>query len=138
VYKRFLKNRKFENSMVILNTPIVKTSILLSQIRALDVNIQGVLSTQLNFTPLILSLTQKEDRKNLNVANSIGNLPIDLKEINSILDNNIEYSWVNYSIIVGMEYLTNSLKLFEDLKIRDNQIVYPITIYKVKKYSFEK
>jgi hypothetical protein len=47
-YKRFLRSKTFDGGIVILNTPIIKTSILLSQIRALDINIEGAISTQLN------------------------------------------------------------------------------------------
>lgn len=137
-YKWFLKNRNFKNSVLILNTPIVKSSILLSQLRALDVELDTVLSTQLNYTPLILSLTQKHDRKNVYMANAIGNIPTSLKEINSLLDNGLEYDWVSYSIILGMEYLIGDISTFTDIKIVGNQIEYPINLYKVRQNSFKK
>lgn len=135
-YKSFLKDRRLRGSVLVLNTPIIKSSILLSQIRSLHIKLDSVISTQLNFTPLILSLTQKEDRKNITMINSIGEIPKDLKEINSILDNSLDYSWVNYSIIVGLEYLTNDKNLFGDLEILNNQIEYPLYKYKVRQNSF--
>jgi hypothetical protein len=138
-YKKFLEsNSKLTNSAVILNTPIVKSSILLSAISGSeDIYISQVVSTQLNYTPLLFLLTQKLDRKKLVVANSIGKLPKDLEEYNTLMGNNILYSWVNYSTVVGIEYLvTNNIKLFEDLSIEDSQVIYPVKLYKVGDNSF--
>ena len=139
-YKRFLKNTKrFYRSTVILNTPIVKSSILLSAMNALDLNVKLILSSQLNYTPLLLSLTQEHDRRNIIIANSIGKLPIELQEYSQLMGNNISYSWVNYSIVLGMEYLlTDNLDLFEDISIQNNQVFYPIELYEVRRNSFKK
>jgi len=138
-YKRFLENnRKLTKAAVILNTPIVKSSILLSAISGSeDIYISKIVSTQLNYTPLLFLLTQKMDRKKLVVANSIGKLPKDLEEYNMLIGNNILYSWVNYSTIVGVEYLVNNnINLFDDLSIQDNQVIYPVKLYKVGDNSF--
>ena len=137
-YRNLLNNKKFKNSKIIINTPIVKSSILLSAISAGSYRIPIVLSTQLNYTPLLFSLTQKQDRKKLVIANSIGKIPDDLQEYNQLIGNNILYSWVNYSSIVGVEYLlTGNIDLFSDLTIDENQIIYPVNLYKVGKYSFK-
>lgn len=139
-YKTILKyhKNKIDNSAVILNTPIVKSSILLSAATAEELEIPLVLSTQLNFTPLLFSLTQVHDRKNLVIASSIGELPADLREYNNILGNNILYNWVNYSCIVAAEYLIHgNINRFEELAIKDNQIIYPVKLYDVKYYSFK-
>ncbi len=138
-YRSFLKNnKKLNNATIILNTPIVKSSILLSAISAEELNLNQIVSTQLNYTPLLFSLTQKQDRKKLIVANSIGILPVDLEEYNQLIGNNLSYSWVNYSSIVGVEYLlSGNIDYFKDLTIEQNQIVYPIKLYKVGNYSFE-
>ena len=137
-YKTFLKkNRRLDNSAVILNTPIVKSSILLSAINAEELNISTIMSTQLNYTPLLFSLTQLADRKKLVVANSIGKIPEELEEYNHLIGNNLSYSWVNYSTIIGIEYLlNNNIAMFEDLSIQDNQVVYPVNLYKVGRHSF--
>ncbi len=138
LYQYFLKgNRYVNNSSIILNTPIVKSSILLSSITAQELSPAMVLSTQLNYTPLIFSLTQTMDRKNLIVANSIGKIPLELIEYSEILGNSISYNWVNYSSIIGAELLsTNNIDFFEDLKIKDNQVVYPVNLYEVNDNSF--
>ena len=138
-YKKFLyNNKKLNNSVIILNTPIVKSSILLSAISASQLHIAKIVSTQLNYTPLLFSLTQKQDRKKLVIANSIGKIPDDLQEYNELIGNNILYSWVNYSSIIGVEYLlTGNIDFFNDLAIEENQIIYPVNLYKVGDNSFE-
>ena len=139
-YKKILKyhKKKIDNSAVILNTPIVKSSILLSAATAEELEIPIVLSTQLNFTPLLFSLTQVNDRKNLVIASSIGELSSDLREFNNLLGNNILYNWVNYSSIVAAEYLLNkNIDMFSELSIKNNQIIYPVKLYDVKYYSFK-
>lgn len=138
-YKFFLENNsRLENSVVLLNTPIVKSSILLSAINGQELMVSKILSTQLNFTPLLFSLTQERDRNKLVIANSIGNIPNDLEEYNNLIGNNLSYSWVNYSTIVGVEYLlNNNIDMFKDLSIKENQVVYPVKLYSVEKHSFK-
>ncbi len=139
-YKRFLRiNNGFNDSTVFLNTPIIKSSILLSQITVAELEVASFLSTQLNYSPLILSLTQKRDRKNVTVASSIGFVPDELLETANLTNSDIQYNWVNYSSIVGVEYLTsNNIELFKDLKIEKDQVIYPVYLYKVMNHSFEK
>ncbi len=139
-YKRFLKIRNgFNDSTVFLNTPIIKSSILLSQITVAELQVKRFLSTQLNYSPLILSLTQKRDRKNVIIASSIGYTPDGLLETANLTNSDIEYNWVNYSSIVGVEYLiSGNIDLFKDLKLEKDQVFYPVYLYEVKKHSFEK
>ena len=139
-YKRFLtpKNRKLKNSTLVVNMPIVKSSIILSQINAKDVKINNILSTQLNYTPLLLSLTQVQDRKHMLIANSIGYTNETIEEYNALLDNDITYNWVNYSTIIGIEYLLqNNINSFKNVYIKNNQVKYLVKLYTTTKYSFE-
>lgn len=137
-YKYFLKNNKhIANSAIVLNTPIVKSSILLSSIIAEQLSPSIILSTQLNYTPLIFSLTQELDRKKLIVANSIGEIPLSLIEYNEILGNSLSYNWVNYSASIGAEFLSEgNIDFFKDLEIKDHQIVYPVNLYEARGNSF--
>jgi len=138
-YKSFLTdNEKIENTVIVLNTPIIKSSILLSAFTAEELNVSKVISTQLNYTPLLFSLTQKIDREKLIVANSIGEIPSELNEHNNLISNNMSYSWVNYAVIVGAEYLiSDNIELFKDLSIEENQVIYPVKLYKVSGNSFD-
>jgi hypothetical protein len=137
-YERILKrNKSITNSTVILNMPIVKSSIVLSQLRAHDMNATKSLSTQINYSPLLFVLTQKEDRKDFYVTNAIDKLPDNIEEMNLLFENDILYNWVNYSTILGLEYLlTDANKLFNKINIVDNQIEYNLKILKAQENKF--
>jgi hypothetical protein len=138
-YKRVVSSirSKLNRTALILNTPIVKSSMLLSALTAESVNPKMVLSTQLNFTPLVFSLTQSADRKSLVIANSIGELPDMLEGYSELLGNNILYNWVNYSSMIAAEYLQmGDISLFKDISIANKQVIYPVKLYKVRKNSF--
>ncbi len=124
-----------------INTPIVKTGMIMSQLTLYDTNATNVLSTQINYDPLILSITQYQDRKNMIIANSITNNNNILIESNSLLGNDIVYDWINYTTTVGVDYFF-SLATREDreykIAIEDNQMIYPIELLKPAKYRFIK
>jgi hypothetical protein len=138
-YKKFIKSHdNLNNATIILNMNIIKNSIFLSQITANDnIKISQALSTQSTYSPLLFSLTQTKDTKKLIVLNSILSINSKLDDINRLLKNNIKYDWVNYSTILGFEYLKykNNI-LFDNIQIKNNQIQYPINIYKTYKNSF--
>ena len=121
---------------IYLNTPVVKSSILLSQFTANDINVSRILSTQINYTPLILSLTQTTDRENLLIANSISEVPIQLKENVYNLGANITYDWLTYSTVVGLDYFASNEKKLEPNIILNQQVIYDIKLYRVKEHSF--
>ncbi len=140
-YARFFKRRHklLQHSTLIINMPIVKSSIVLSQINANDITPARLLSTQINYSPLLLSLTQVHDRQNIRIANSIGKVSTTLEEYNALLDSDIVYNWVNYSTAIGMEYLLHKdITTFEDISLEQNQVQYPIEIYTTTKYSLKK
>ncbi len=139
-YNRFLnrKSKKLTNSSLIINMPIVKSSIILSQISVNDIDVYGILSTQVNYTPLLLSLTQVQDRKNMIVANSISHTNNTIEEYNSLLDNDINYKWVNYSTIIGTQYLVNKdISSFKSVSLENNQMQYPVKLFNTTKYAFK-
>jgi len=138
-FAAFLKRyKKYFHSTLVLNTSIVKSSIILSQLRANNIQFDSILSSQVNYTALLFILTQKEDREKLKLANSIGKLPIKLQGVNLLLNNDILYNWVNYSVIVGVKYLleNGSTKLFKTL-FQNNQVQYTIDILQAQAYKFE-
>ena len=131
-YKAMLNNR-MNNATFVLNTPIVKSSILLSQFRANEIEPSVILSTQLNYNPLIFSLTQKEDRDKLIIMNSISKIESKLLESIDLLDADVRYNWVNYSTFRGIEYLLDPQKKAD---IVDNQMAYGYELKKVGDYAF--
>jgi SRSO17 transposase len=117
--------------------PIIKSSIVLSQLRAHDINVVKALSTQINFSPLLFVLTQKEDRENFYVINAIEKLPSEIEELNLLFENDILYNWVNFSTILGLEYLlSNEMKLFDKINIIDNQVEYNFNIFHTDENKF--
>ena len=142
-FKSFIKrNRRLNDSSIFLNTPLIKTSLLASQFRFYKRQPYALFSTQINYNPLLLSLTQYEDRKNMYIANSIGDSDNKLVAINKLLDNNIVFNWINYSTSIGIDYIyalyfdNNSKRLFNE-NIINNQVRYNIQIVKPTKSAFE-
>lgn len=124
-------NKKIQNGSFILNTPIVKSGMIMSQLTLFDTNITNILSTQINYDPLIFSMTQYRDRKGMVIANSIGKNNNILIEANNLLVNDIVYDWINYATTVGADFLFHLITKSEreyDLPMNDNQIEYPIML----------
>ncbi|GAA7258840.1 hypothetical protein HpCK38_16820 [Helicobacter pylori] len=129
-----------ENADVFLNTPVVKTGLLLSQIGYFKKKSATFLSTQINYNPSLTILTQQRDRKNLYIANSIGKTDQKLIEYGSLLNSDLKYDWVNYSTAIGMEVFyriihPDTLSYFKE-KIIDNQVQYDVKIYQVDTKGF--
>jgi len=134
-------NKKLKKSSIFLNMPIVKSSLLASQLSQYNVEPHVLLSTQANYNPLLLKLTQYKDREYFYIANSISNYDPKLKEINLLLGNNPSFSWIDYSASIGMDYilstqLENGQRVFNE-DIYDNQIKYKVHIEKAGESNFE-
>lgn len=135
-------NYRLNNASIFLNMPLVKSSLLASQIRSFDIKPFNILSTQINYHPMLLTLTQYNDRKNMYIANSISKSIPQITLSNEILGNDIEYDWVNYAVNLGMDFFyTNFINtaanpIFEERMI-NNQIEYKINIIKPSVYKFE-
>ncbi|MFV0482137.1 MAG: hypothetical protein ACK5LP_09145 [Campylobacteraceae bacterium] len=141
-YKGFFENNTNINaSTLYFNTPLVTTSLLASQTRLYKHNPFAMLSTQINYQPMFLTLTQPADRKNFFIASSIGAIKPSLNTMNSNLGNNLEYDWVNYSTSIGTEYLLGRFflpgmhKIFDESVI-NSQVEYKTTVYKAGNYRF--
>ena len=135
------ENEKIVDSTIIINTPIIKTGMILSQLTLYDVNETSILSTQINYNPLLLSMTQYIDRKKMVVANSITEHDNVLIETNALLGNDIEYDWINYTTTIGIDYfyslITDDAKTYYS-KIVDNQVVYEIELLRPARSRFVK
>ncbi len=131
--KHLEENEDIQLGSFFINTPIVKTSMIMSQLTLYDANATNILSTQINYDPLILSMTQYNDRKDMIIANSITEHNNVLIETNSLLSNDIEYDWINYTTTIGLDYffhlLTNEDREY-NVEVIDNQMIYPIELLK--------
>ncbi|MEA2072566.1 MAG: hypothetical protein U9O86_03195 [Campylobacterota bacterium] len=124
-----------------LNTPIIKSGMIMSQLTLYDVNATNVLSTQINYDPLLLSMTQYTDRKEMIVANSITKHNNVLIETNSLLGNDIVYDWINYTTTIGVDYfyslITDEDRTYNTI-VENNQMIYDIELLRPARSKFVK
>lgn len=140
--EHYLKeNEKIIEGSFLINTPIIKTGMIMSQLTLYDTNATNVLSTQINYNPLLLSMTQYRDRKNMIIANSITKQDNMQIEMNSLIGNDIKYDWINYSTIIGVDYfysqVTGEARVY-DFALKDAQIVYDIELLRPMLTRFAK
>lgn len=124
-------NKRISGGSFFVNTPIVKSGMIMSQLTLYNTNSTNVLSTQTNYNPLLLSMTQYQDRKNMIIANSITQNNDELIETNSLLGNDIVYEWINYTTTVGIDYFSyiiSGAKREYNIENVNNQMVYPIVL----------
>ncbi len=134
------KNEKIQFGTFFLNTPVIKSTMVISQLTTYDTNVTNILSTQINYDPLMFSMTQKQDRDNMYIANSININNNTLIEANSLLSNDIVYDWINYASTIGADYFYHAITRAErtyQLPMVDNQVLYPISIVKPSGSRFE-
>lgn len=124
-------NKRISGGSFFVNTPIVKSGMIMSQLTLYNTNATNVLSTQTNYNPLLLSMTQYQDRKNMIIANSITQNNDELIETNSLLGNDIVYEWINYTTTVGIDYFSyiiSGTKREYNIENINNQMIYPIVL----------
>ena len=124
-------NEKINDASFFINTPVIKTGMIMSQLTLYDINTTNILSTQINYDPLILSMTQYRDRKKMIIANSITQENNVLIEANALLHNDIVYDWINYSTTIGIDYfyklITGTPREYK-IPMQENQIMYNIEL----------
>lgn len=133
------------NSYVFLNTAPQKSIQILSNIYYKNINPILILSTQINYNPILIALTQPQALTKLILANSIINPPKELVDIDLLLDSDIKFNWLNYSanILCNKIYntLTNSDLFFMNdflIFIFNNQINYKTELYQIVFNAFKK
>jgi len=138
----YLKEKEeIVNGSFFINTPIVKSGMVMSQLTLYDVNATNILSSQINYDPLLLSMTQYIDRKDMVVANSITKNNNILIETNSLLGNDIVYDWINYTTTVGIDYfyslITDEDRIYTTT-IENNQMIYEVELLQPSRSKFIK
>ena len=136
-FKNIVNDYRLKNSSLFLNTDLVKTSLILSQLRAYDVYPKIIFSTQLNYDPMLMILTQDKDREKLVIANSIDSVDAKLKDEITTFGGNITYEWVDYSTLVGINYLYNDSNSSSiPTQIVDNEVIYTPRLFKSTEVGF--
>lgn len=136
-FKNIIDDQRLMDSTLFLNTNIVQTSIILSQLTVYEIVPKVTLSTQLNYNPLLISLTQENDRNNFVVANSIDKVDEKLEDKISTYNADIVYNWVDYSTLVGINYLYNeNADNLIQTKIIDNEVIYEPKLFISTDFGF--
>ncbi|HIC09784.1 MAG TPA: hypothetical protein EYO61_00295 [Campylobacterales bacterium] len=127
------------HSSFFINTTKVKSSILLAQLTAYDQQPKLILSTQINYSPILLSMTQPIDRENLVTANSISNSHREIADTNYLFNNDIVYDWINYSATIGTDLfyhlITGKPRIYSE-PIENNQVIYTIHMMRSREREF--
>ncbi|WP_170999724.1 hypothetical protein [Campylobacter aviculae] len=141
-YKLFRSQGSLNNSSIFFNTPLIKTALTSSQLRVYNIRPYVLLSTQINYNPAFLNLTQEADRRKFIIANSINNHDDSLSYLNEIFNQNIDYNWVAYATSIGTDYFytnflnQNSQSIFDE-KIENSQVLYKVRLMQGVKANFE-
>ena len=139
-YKELIeKHEDLNQSTMFLNTPVVKSSLFLSQLTLADFKPILILSTQINYSPLLLTLTQYHDRENMVIASSIGSADPFLTENVALVRQDIRFNWLNYATIAGIDTLfnlkTGEQRLTKEVFV-DRSLDYEIRFYEAGLYRF--
>ena len=123
-FKNIVVDSRLRNSSIFLNVDIVKSSLIMSQLRANDIY------------PKFIFSTQDKDREKMVLANSIEKIDNKLRDEILNFGGNINFEWVDYSTLVGANYLVNGNNNLIPTKIVENQAVYTPRLFKSTEYGF--
>lgn len=140
IVKHLAKPSAFSKKSIMIHLPVVKTAMLTAQMTFTGVKELNILSTQMNFDPTLLTLTQIADRKNMIVANSIIEQVPAIYESNALSNNDLTFDWINYTTSVGADYIISHLYSHEraySMRIVDDQVIYPVELMSPKEFGFE-
>jgi len=140
IVKYLTRPAAFSKKSIVIHLPVVKASMLASHLTFTGAHEYNILSTQINFNPTLITLTQYNDRRNMIVANSIVEQVPSIYEINSLMNNDLTFDWINYTTSVGIDYLIsylNSTERLYSMRLIDSQVIYPVELMKPKEFGFE-
>ena len=146
IYKYPIKyTNKYNDTFVYLNTKAVNTAQILANFTYNKIETKSIFSTQINYTPLLFSLTSKEDVKNLILANSIFNISPIIEDNNLNLGSDINFNWLNYttSTLLNVAYsieIDENIYFLNDFNLYMffNQVDYKTNLYKIFQNGFIK
>ena len=136
------KKSKFDNASIFLNIPIVKASLVATQMRGFEIKPYALLSTQINFLPNIFNAIAQRDRQNLFIANSLNPVNDLFLGLGDLFDVDFRYSQIGYSSAFGAEYIyTNFIdksadRIFTE-RVENSQVLYGVKIYNAKSDHFD-
>ena len=130
--------KDLNNSFVFFNTSSGKTAQVLSRITQKEIDTKLLLAPQIDFSPLIISLTQPKDIEKLIIANSIINPPLFINEYANLINSDIKYNYLNYASAVLLNKAYNKQNNLDEfymsdfnIYIFDNQVNYKTKLYRI-------
>ena len=136
------KKSNFNDASIFLNIPIVKASLVATQMRGFEIKHYTLLSTQINFLPNIFNAISQRDRQNLFIANSLNPVNDLFLGLGDLFDVDFRYSQIGYSSAFGAEYIyTNFIdksadRIFTE-RVEKSQVLYGVKIYNAKSDHFD-
>lgn len=139
--KAVLDKTSLEGASVFLNTTLLKTSLISSQLKVYDMNVAKLLCTQICYDPALFSLTQPGDRSNMLIAISFNNIDKNLLANAKMLGIDLRYDRVAYPTMFGLDYI---IKTFIDTSaqsyffesVNNSQVEYKTHILQGTKSTF--
>ena len=129
-----------KKSIIVLNTSLVKTGLIIPQIGNTRTMPIAFLSTQVNFNPSLISLMPPEDAKRLFIVSIINPLAKKILETSELMSANLKYDWVNYSTALCVDILLKMDNRIDERffseKLYENQIIYSNRFYGIKDSHF--
>lgn len=136
------RRSSIRQSSIFLNTRVIISGLLLSQIGLLDNLPKHIFSTQVNYNPNLLSLVRGFSTSNIVISNAIGTTDDKLVEYGYLLTSDMKYDWVNYSTALGVDlFLHNmspSIERYFKEEIENNAVIYENTLYGIENGAFVK
>lgn len=139
--KGLLDKTSLNDASLFINTTLLKTSLISSQLKVNDINVKKILCTQICYDPALFSLTQASDRANMLVAISFNEIDKDLLASAKMLGIDLRYDRVAYPVMFGIEYIIKTFidtgaKSYFTESVQNSQVSYKTHILKGTKSTF--
>jgi len=138
-------SKYYDDTFIYLNTNVVNTSQILANFTYHEIKPKSILTTQINYTPFIFALTNKDDVNNLILANSILNINPIIEDSNLNLGSDIDFNWLNFttSTLLNVAYNLETKENYHflndfDLFVYFHQVNYKINLYRIFQNGFIK
>lgn len=139
--KGLLDKTSLNDANLFINTTLLKTSLISSQLKVNDINVKKILCTQICYDPALFSLTQPSDRANMLVAISFNKIDKDLLASAKMLGIDLRYDRVAYPVMFGVEYIIKTFidtgaKSYFSESVQNSQVAYKTHILQGTKSAF--
>jgi len=140
----YINYQELNNTSIFFNTTAGKTAQVLSNITAKEIETKLQFTTQIDYNPLLIEITQPQDVQKLLIANSLIKVPLFIEDTNLLLNSDIKYNWLNYATSVLLNKIYNKITDSDEFYMSDfnlyifnNQINYKTKLYQIINGAFK-